>query len=105
MQRSPVLNTLARGQEAGTAKMSPRNASRAPSTATELVNSPTGAVRPAVARAEDAAGMTPPLATIAAKLKNAPSVTSQTPGTRRLARRKANANTYVPMWATSRHPP
>jgi hypothetical protein len=47
MSASPTLNTFAPGQPEGMAKTSPRNATFAPSTKSEFVNSPERTSSPA----------------------------------------------------------
>jgi len=94
MHMSPALNTLDRGHELGTAKISPRNASRGFAIATELVKKRgTFTGRPAAASAWLAAGMTPPFATMAMRFAAAPTPMSHRPGTRRLITRKPRART------------
>ena len=87
MSTSPTLKTLLSGQEAGMANTSPRKASRGSSTAAELWNPGSSTGSPAAARAAGDAGMTPPLAVMASRLRAAPRAVRAIPGTRRLAAR------------------
>lgn len=80
-----MLNTFASGQPAGMANTSPSGASRGASTAVELLKPCGTAARPARRSAAGAAGMTPPLALIAARLAAPPAAISSSPGIRRLA--------------------
>ena len=68
---SPTLKTLCSGSQVGVAKTSPRNCSLASSTTAELANSPSGTWRASDAIASGCAGMTPPLAAIAAEVEQA----------------------------------
>ena len=89
MITSPIENTFAAGPKAsGTANTSPSQPSTGVWTAAELANSSAfSAGRPATASASGAAGMTPPLATIAAALAKPPTAMIHTPGSRRLSHR------------------
>jgi hypothetical protein len=69
------------------ANTSPRKASRGSSTTLEFRNPGSAAGSPAAARAAGDAGMTPPLARMASRLRAAPSAVSTIPGTRQLATR------------------
>jgi hypothetical protein len=80
MQRSPTLNTLDSGQDAGIANTSPSQGRRGSGRAAELANPSGSAGSPAAANADGAAGMTPPLSAIARKLQAAPRPISQMPG-------------------------
>jgi hypothetical protein len=103
MQTSPMLKTFESGHDEGTAKMSPRKASRGASMTAVLLNPVGSRGRPAVARADGTTGITPPLAAIAVKFSSVPSPRSHRPGTRRFRTRKAKASTYVPRCTASRH--
>ena len=82
---SPTLKTLWTGHEAGSAKTSPSGCSLASSTAIEFLNSDSEGANPAMRSAEGDAGMTPPLAAIAAKFASPPMEAIASPGTRRLS--------------------
>ncbi len=69
------------------ANTSPRKASRGSARAAEFSNPGSAAGSPAAARASAEAGMTPPLAVMASRLRAAPRATRAIPGTRRLASR------------------
>jgi hypothetical protein len=83
MRTSPTLKTLANGTQAGRAKMSVRGRS-AGSARTTLLENPSDASIPSAATASGAAGITPPLATMAARFERAPTTTSAMPGSRML---------------------
>ena len=73
---SPTLKTLLTGHEAGTAKTSPRKDRCGCATAVELAKSPASWWTPAAASASGSAGMTPPLAVMAARFRAPPSAAS-----------------------------
>ena len=89
MTRSPTLKTLWIGSQPGVWKTSPRKPSVAPSAGAEFANSVASWGMPAAAIASGSAGITPPLARMAAKFRAPPAAITSSPGMWRLTTRKA----------------
>src|SRR5829696_7524463 len=89
-----MLKTLLAGQEAGTQNTSPRKLKCGSSSAAELENSSDRGSSPAATSASGSAGMTPPLAEIAATFSAPPPAISQRYGNDALARANAPSRAY-----------